>query len=322
MQQFPYIAAVFLLIGVGSALVIAADLRSCRQPMRIMNWVWILTGLWAGVFALKAYYAFGRARRCNLAEREKREGTAAHETSHAGTADRTRSAHESGAMTTHAQTAAGQMDSMDMEGMRSERTAVRKETMAGIEMPGTEIQGMDMQGTNMSGMDMPGMNMPGMNMPGMEPSPAKPRWQSVVLSTLHCGAGCTLADLVGEWFLYFVPVAIGGSLVAGSWVVDYLLALVFGIGFQYAAIRGMEPKTPRSEVVRRAAKADILSLTAWQAGMYGWMAVVIFVLNGGAMLPRTSLTFWFMMQIAMAFGFVVSLPVNVLLIRKGIKHAM
>ena len=127
---------------------------------------------------------------------------------------------------------------------------------------------------------------------------------------------------MGEWFLYFVPVAIGGSLIAGSWVIDYILALCFGIGFQYAAIRGMEPKAPRGEIVRRAAKADILSLTAWQAGMYGWMAVVIFALNDGSALPRTSFQFWFMMQVAMACGFLVALPVNIGLIRAGIKKGM
>lgn len=47
------------------------------------------------------------------------------------------------------------------------------------------------------------------------------------------------ADLTGEWFTWIVPISIGGSLILGSWVLDYLLALVFGIGFQYAAIRSM-----------------------------------------------------------------------------------
>ena len=168
----------------------------------------------------------------------------------------------------------------------------------------------------MEGMDgMDGMS----DMPGMK---GRPRWQSVVLSTLHCGAGCTLADIIGEWFLFFVPVAIGGSILAGTWVVDYLLALAFGIGFQYAAIRGMERTLPRGEAIRRAAKADILSLTAWQAGMYGWMAVAIFALNGGEAMPRTSFVFWFSMQVAMACGFLVALPVNILLIRAGIKKGM
>lgn len=149
----------------------------------------------------------------------------------------------------------------DMPGMKG--AADKADTANGADMPGM-ADGTKMSGTagprGMEGMD--GMS----DMPGMK---GRPRWQSVVLSTLHCGAGCTLADIVGEWFLFFVPVAIGGSILAGTWVVDYLLALAFGIGFQYAAIRGMERTLPRGEAIRRAAKADILSLTAWQAGMYG-----------------------------------------------------
>jgi hypothetical protein len=197
----------------------------------------------------------------------------------------------------------------DMPGMKG--TAGKTDTADKADMPGMTNE------PNMSG-TMEGMDGMG-NMPGMK---GRPRWQSVVLSTLHCGAGCTLADIVGEWFLFFVPVAIGGSILAGTWVVDYLLALAFGIGFQYAAIRGMERTLPRGEAIRRAAKADILSLTAWQAGMYGWMAVAIFALNGGEAMPRTSFVFWFTMQVAMACGFLVALPVNILLIRAGIKKGM
>ena len=152
------------------------------------------------------------------------------------------------------------------------------------------------------------------------PGKKRTRAQGIALSTLHCGAGCTLGDLVGEWFVAFVPVSVAGSLVAGSWILDYALALVFGVGFQYAAIRGME-RISRRAAVGRALKADILSLTAWQVGMYGWMAVVMFVplLPG---MPRASWTFWFMMQIAMGFGFLCSYPMNALLIRWGIKKPM
>ena len=319
MQQFPYIAEIFVLGGIASAAVIAADLRTCRQPMRIMNSVWILTGLWASFFGLWAYYAFGRVKRCTLDEKESRtEGTAPRgkNGSNAGFSG------EMPGTDMHGAGSGGtEMPGTDMHGAGSGRTEMPGTDMHGAGSGGTKMPGMDMHSTGSGGTEMAGMDMHGMRMEEME-MPARSRWQSAVLSTLHCGAGCTLADLVGEWFLFFVPVAIGGSMIAGSWVFDYILALVFGIGFQYAAIRGMEPKTPRGEIVRRAAKADILSLTAWQAGMYGWMAVVIFALNGGATLPRTSFQFWFMMQIAMACGFLVVLPVNVGLIRAGIKKGM
>lgn len=148
-----------------------------------------------------------------------------------------------------------------------------------------------------------------------------PRWQSVALSTLHCGAGCTLADLVGEWFTFYVPVSIGGSMLAGSWVIDYILALFFGFFFQYFAIREMEKVSPAT-ALKRAVKADFLSLTAWQIGMYGWMAISMFVIFKDTTFTRDSWMFWFLMQIAMFFGFCVAYPVNALLIKAGIKNEM
>ena len=162
--------------------------------------------------------------------------------------------------------------------------------------------------TSMAGME-------GMRMPAKHSG-----WRSVVRSTLHCGAGCTLADLIGEGFLYFVPIAVGGSFVLGSWVFDYLLALVLGIYFQFSAIRSMR-QTPKSKAFEQAVKADFLSLTAWQVGMYGWMALTI-ALWPGMMAERTTWSFWFSMQIGMLCGFICSYPVNILLIRYGIKSAM
>lgn len=165
-------------------------------------------------------------------------------------------------------------------------------------------------------MDMPMSSS--MSSLGMEENS---RWQSVTLSTLHCGAGCVLADLVGEWFTYFVPIYIGGSLIAGTWVLDFILALIFGVFFQFAAIREMEQISFR-EAISRAFKADFLSLTAWQIGMYGWMAIVYFAIFTESPLEKNSWTFWFMMQIAMCFGFLFSYPVNAWLIRMGVKKAM
>jgi hypothetical protein len=69
-----------------------------------------------------------------------------------------------------------------------------------------------------------------------------------------------------------------------------------------------------------ALKADTLSLTAWQVGMYGWMAIVIFVLFGE--IPKTNPVFGFMMQIAMCVGFLLAFPAIWWLVRKQIKEQM
>jgi len=76
-----------------------------------------------------------------------------------------------------------------------------------------------------------------------------------------------------------------------------------------------------AEGLRAALKADTLSLTAWQVGMFGCMAVVTFGLLGRE-LPKTTPVFWFMMQVAMLLGFLTSYPVNAWLLRRGIKEAM
>lgn len=384
MQQFYYLAVLFVAGGIGSALIVAADLRTRRQPMRIMESVWVLTALWASFFGLWAYFAFGRAARhmpvqndgtgkqkglVKISEPAKGGGI--------GENGNVRKVGSAGQETENRKPGTGRRKDLSVAGTDPWKVSepepamnMPEPAMTGMQMENEPTTGADgaedmpgMKGTALKAgmadeagipgmtnrMDMPGMtnrvDMPGMadgtDMPGMTNEPnmsgtmegmdgmsdmpgmkGRPRWQPVVLSTLHCGAGCTLADIVGEWFLFFVPVAIGGSILAGTWVVDYLLALAFGIGFQYAAIRGMERTLPRGEAIRRAAKADILSLTAWQAGMYGWMAVAIFALNGGEAMPRTSFVFWFTMQVAMACGFLVALPVNILLIRAGIKKGM
>jgi len=73
--------------------------------------------------------------------------------------------------------------------------------------------------------------------------------------------------------------------------------------------------------LKQALKADTLSLTAWQVGMYGWMAVATLVIFGRE-ISKASPVFWFMMQIAMFFGFATSYPVNWLLLKRGVKEAM
>jgi hypothetical protein len=71
-----------------------------------------------------------------------------------------------------------------------------------------------------------------------------------------------------------------------------------------------------------AAKADIASLTAFEIGLFGWMALMTFVFFPSPHLTPASPVYWFLMQIGMVAGFFASWPVNTWLIRVGIKEAM
>ncbi len=129
-----------------------------------------------------------------------------------------------------------------------------------------------------------------------------------------------MADILAEWLLYAFPLVLFGHKLFGSWVIDYALAFLFGIAFQYFTIKPMRGLSVKAGLVA-ALKADTLSLTAWQIGTYGWMALATFVLFGHE-LEKTTPVFWFMMQIAMWLGFATSYPVNWWLLKQGIKEAM
>jgi len=154
----------------------------------------------------------------------------------------------------------------------------------------------------------------------------------VVKGACHCGSGCTLADISSEWLGVAAPIiatwfgwkTIFHEKIFAMWFVDYLFALAFGIAFQYFTIKPMRDLSVKEGLVQ-AFKADVASLTAWQVGMYGFMAFAHFFVFGellGEKLRTSTVEFWFMMQIAMIFGFLTSYPVNWWLIRKGVKEKM
>jgi hypothetical protein len=151
--------------------------------------------------------------------------------------------------------------------------------------------------------------------------PGTPFGRAVALGALHCGAGCTAGDILAELVVARHPVTIAGSGVLGTWTVDFVFAFVLGVVFQYFTIAPMRG-LGLADGLRAAVAADAASLTAWQLGMYGMMALAIFTLFPPGALRESPVLFWFWMQLAMAAGFVTSFPVNWWLIRSGIKEAM
>lgn len=236
MEMFTIISTVSLLLALLSAVTIVLNLGNYPQSMKVMNIVWPLTALWAGLLALWAFFSF---------------------------------------------------------------KGKRPDDSAGTEMDMKKDAGMDMD------MDMGN----------------PPFWQKIALSTFHCGAGCTLADMIGESFGAGVLAAVGLHGIGWLWTLDYILALLIGAFFQYAAIRPMSQKESSGKVFLKALKIDFLSLTSWQVGMYALSYLFFFVILPEP-LSRTSSSFWFVMQLAMCAGFICAYPMNWFLVKKGIKPSM
>lgn len=145
----------------------------------------------------------------------------------------------------------------------------------------------------------------------------KPFWVQIYISSTHCGAGCGSADIVSEILIYFAGITIFGLALYASFFIDYAFALLFGMAFQFFNIMPMRPELSFWGGIKEAFKADVLSLTSFQVGMYAWLLAVYYMftphLNAG------SAIYWFMMQIGLTIGLLTTYPVNYFLIKWGVK---
>lgn len=152
--------------------------------------------------------------------------------------------------------------------------------------------------------------------------PARSRFASTAIGVSHCGAGCALGDVIAEFAIFGLGATVAGITLGAEYIADYLAAVSLGILFQYFAIAPMRGLSARKGLAA-AAKADVASLTAFEVGLFGWMALMAFVFFPAPhQLRPDSPVFWFLMQLGMVIGFATSWPVNAWLIRAGIKEAM
>jgi hypothetical protein len=149
-------------------------------------------------------------------------------------------------------------------------------------------------------------------------------WESVFVSATHCGAGCEIGDFVGEWLVYLLAssVVVAGSLLYTEYAVDFVLAYVLGILFQYIPIRQANAEMAPSEAWKDAIKAESLSIIAFEVGLFGWMAFFSLDLFAGGVINPTMPVYWLMMQIGMLLGHFTSYPANWFLVKWGVKAGM
>ena len=155
---------------------------------------------------------------------------------------------------------------------------------------------------------------------------------AVAKGASHCGAGCTLGDIIVEWAAFAFPaiaVFFGwhhwtAEKTFAVWIPDFILAFAIGVVFQYFTIAPMRDLS-FGKGVWAAIKADTLSITSWQVGMYGLMAIGQFLLFKpayGHIAEVKMPEFWLLMQLAMLGGFATAYPTNWWLVRAGVKEKM
>jgi hypothetical protein len=149
----------------------------------------------------------------------------------------------------------------------------------------------------------------------------KPYWKRIFLSATHCGSGCVIGDIIGAPIILLTGWIVFGERLFAEYVVEFAFAYLFGIAFQYFPIRAMR-RILAHEAIIDAVKADTRSLTAFEVGMFAWMAVIYFLALAAHRPDASSIVFWFVMQVGMVLGFLTTYPANWLLVKWGVKSGM
>jgi hypothetical protein len=132
-----------------------------------------------------------------------------------------------------------------------------------------------------------------------------------VRATLHCLTGCAIGEVMG--------MVIGTSL---GWSEASTVALAVALAFVFGYSLTVAPLLLRSGLPFRAAlgvalAADTLSITVMEIVDNGIMLLVPGAMDAGI----GSILFWGSLTVALAVAFVVTVPVNRLLISRGKGHA-
>ncbi|KAK5109200.1 hypothetical protein LTR62_007285 [Meristemomyces frigidus] len=146
----------------------------------------------------------------------------------------------------------------------------------------------------------------------------RPMFATVTIAVCHCGAGCVIGDIIGEWLVYATGASINGQSLWVNFLVDFAFAIAFGIVFQYFSIAPMSGDYGVKTLIR-AAKADFFSLVFFEVGLFSWMAIFQIAIFHWQ-LPITTVTYWWMMQIGMFLGHWTGIPINWWLIKTGVKE--
>ncbi len=140
-------------------------------------------------------------------------------------------------------------------------------------------------------------------------------WRQVLGSTMHCVAGDGVGILVG---------AVLGSFLSLAMIWDIALEYVLGFGFGWSIFQALFMRDSAGGSYLRALKntfiAEMLSMNCLMAAMVPVSAIAKSNVPGSE--SPLSVSFWFIMSMALLAGFIAAYPMNWWLVSNHLKHGM
>ncbi len=135
-------------------------------------------------------------------------------------------------------------------------------------------------------------------------------FKQAIYHTLHCLFGCSIGEILGM----VISTAFGWSNLTNI-ILAIFLAFFFGylLTFQSLVRKGIESK----KAIKTAAATDTSSIISMEAVDNLFILIVPGAINAGL---STGL-FWWSLVVSLIVAFVITVPVNYLLITRGIGHS-
>jgi hypothetical protein len=132
-------------------------------------------------------------------------------------------------------------------------------------------------------------------------------WRGGWRSASHCYSGCGPGEVVG-----LVIAAVLGFGVFGMVVLTFIFAYLFGYALNIGPL--MEDGVPFAEAVKESLYSETLSIGVFEIAAIGTDLILA---------PTAGVTFfWMAMFVSMILGYLVTYPLNVGLISRGVKGGM
>jgi len=142
-------------------------------------------------------------------------------------------------------------------------------------------------------------------------TPQRVSWTTAAQATLHCLTGCAIGEVLG--------MVIGTSLgLHDGATVALAVALAFLFGYALTMRVVLRAGVPFRAALRVALAADTVSILVMEIVDNAVMLGVPGAMEAGI----ASLLFWGSLAVALAVAFVVTLPINRVLMSRGRGHAV
>ncbi|WP_439602372.1 DUF4396 domain-containing protein [Devosia sp.] len=152
--------------------------------------------------------------------------------------------------------------------------------------------------------------------PGTHEEFIKPLWKQGIGSTIHCVAGDATGIIIAA-----VIVALLGLPMWLDLIIEYIAGFAVGLFvFQALFMKNMMGGT-YWENVKKSFTPEFISMNFMMAGMAPVMSFLMMGRDMRAMEP-TELLFWGVMSLGVMAGFALAYPVNIWMVKQGIKHGL